>query len=271
MRKPTIWSSFSMQFLRLRTPQFGVFVIAGLLGNRVAPGSGNLAVAARLRGTIDDEAIHAVKQVAGELEHLFGGGGQLGGTGSGLLHQFAHLVHGADNGLRAGSLFLDGGVDLLGDFGEAVGSLGNLRGADGLFVCGGADFLRELVDFGDDVGDFVQGAAKVIAEVEPFLDDARAVFHVLNRLASFALDALNEVGDFLGRLRGFFGQLADFVSDDREAKAVLPGAGGFDGRIQREKVGLFGEVINDLDDLADIVGAVAKNVDDFRGRLDGAI
>jgi len=30
---------------------------------------------------IDDETIHGVEQVAGKLQHLFGGGGKLRGTG----------------------------------------------------------------------------------------------------------------------------------------------------------------------------------------------
>ncbi len=82
---------------------------------------------------------------------------------------------------------------------------------------------------------------------------------------------MNQVGDFLGGLRGLFGQLADFISDDGKAEAVFACARSFDGGVQREQVGLFGEVINDFDDLADIIGAMAENIDDFRGRLNSAV
>jgi hypothetical protein len=51
----------------------------------------------------------------------------------------------------------------------------------------------------------VESRAEIVAEGQTFLDDARAAFHVLDGLASFALDALDEVGDFLGGLRGLFG------------------------------------------------------------------
>jgi len=52
---------------------------------------------------------------------------------------------------------------------------------------------------------------------------------------------------------------------------VFTGASRFDGRVQRKQIGLFGEVIDDFDDLSDVIGAVTENVDDFGGRLDGLI
>ena len=91
----------------------------------------------------------------------------------------------------------------------------------------------------------------------------RALVHVLDGLARFFLNALNQFGNFLGGLRGLFGQLADFVGDDRKAQAVLAGAGGFDGGVQGQQVGLLGEIVDDLDDLADIVGALAERADDL--------
>src|SRR5260370_13269031 len=84
------------------------------------------ATGALLGSAVEDKAVHAVEQVARKFEHLLGGGGKLGGTGSGLLHQFAHLVHGADNSLGAGSLFLNGRINFLGNFGEAAGGFGDL-------------------------------------------------------------------------------------------------------------------------------------------------
>src|SRR5260221_410179 len=128
-------------FSALGPCQFGVFEFAGFAGCRGTPFGRRILAGARMRGAIDDETIHGVEQVAGKFKHLFGGGGKLGGAGSRLLNQFAHLVYGADDVLRAGSLFLDGGADLLSNLREAVGGLGDLRGADGLFVGRGADLL----------------------------------------------------------------------------------------------------------------------------------
>ena len=73
-----------------------------------------------------------------------------------------------------------------------------------------------------------------MAEIETFVDDGRALLHVLDGFASFLLDAPDELGNFLGALRRFFRQLANFVGDYREAKAVFAGARGFDGRVQCE-------------------------------------
>src|SRR5207248_1558368 len=168
---------------------------------------------ALLGGAIQNKTVHAVKQIAREFQHLFGSGRKLSSAGGGLLHQFTHLVHGSNNGLRTRGLFFDRGVDFLRNFREAAGGLGDLRGAHRLLVGRRADFLGELVDFGDYVRDFVQRGTKFIAEVQPFLDDARAALHVFDGLARFALNALDEVGDFFRGLRGLFRQLADFVRD----------------------------------------------------------
>src|SRR5882724_6666551 len=224
-----------------------------------------------LRSAVQNEAVHAVEQVAGKFQHLFGGGGQLGRTGSGLLNEFAHFVHRANDGLCAGSLLFDGRIDFLGDFREAAGGLGNLRGANGLFVRGRANFLGEFVDFGDDVGDLVQRGTKIVAEAQALFDDAGAALHVFDGLACFALNALDEVGDFLGGLRGLFRELADFIGDNRKAETVLAGAGSFDGGIEGEQIGLFGQVVNHFDDFPDVIGAVPEDVDDFRGRLNGLV
>jgi len=77
------------------------------------------------------------------------------------------------------------------------------------------------------------------------------------------LNALDEVGDFLGGLRGLFRELANFIGDHREPETVLPGARGFDGGVEGEQVGLFGQVVNDFNNFSDVIGAVAEDVDDF--------
>jgi len=65
-------------------------------------------------------------------------------------------------------------------------------------------------------------------------------------------------------LCGLLSQFADFVGNNGKAETVLAGAGSFDGSVEREEVGLFGQVINDFDNLANVIGAVTEDVDDFR-------
>ena len=59
---------------------------------------------------------------------------------------------------------------------------------------------------------------------------------------------------------GFFGQLAHFVRDHGEAPAVLAGARGFDGRVQRQQIGLVGNIFHLLH-----VGDGARTFHEFVG------
>ena len=152
------------------------------------------------------------------------------------------------------------------NFIEPRGGACNLRGAIGLLVGGGADFLGKLVDFGDDAGDLAQRDVEFLPEHQSLVHNGRALLHVVDGVAGFLLNALDQFGNFLSRLGRFFRQLADFVGDHREAKSVFTGAGRFDGCIQRQQVGLFGEVIDDFDDLADVVGALAEGIDNLPER-----
>src|SRR5207248_7869903 len=138
-------------------------------------------------------------------------------------------------------------------------------------VGGGADLLRELVDLGHDVGNLAQRGVQFLAQSEAFVDDARAAVHVLDRLAGLFLNALNQFRDFLGGLRGFLSQLAHFVGNHGESKAMLARSRSFDGRIQSQQVRLFGQIVDHLDDLANIVGALAENIDDFPGGANGGV
>ena len=54
-------------------------------------------------------------------------------------------------------------------------------------------------------------------------------------------------------LRRALREVADFVGDDREAHARLAGARRFNGRVQREDVGLERDLIDGLDDLRDLL------------------
>ena len=39
---------------------------------------------------------------------------------------------------------------------------------------------------------------------------------------------------------------------------MFSGAGSFDGGVQGQQVGLLGQIVDDFDDLADVVGALAE-------------
>ncbi len=53
---------------------------------------------------------------------------------------------------------------------------------------------------------------------------------------------------------GLLGELAHLLGDDREAAALLAGAGGLDRGVERQEVGLVGDAGDRLDDAADALG-----------------
>src|SRR6266481_9845098 len=140
-----------------------------------------------------------------------------------------------------------------------------------LFVGGRADFLSELIDFGDHVRDLPQSSVEFAAQIQAFVHNPGGAVHVLDGLAGFLLNALNQFGNFLGGLRRLFRQLADFVGYDCEAQAMFAGARRFDGRVQRQQVGLLRQIVDDLDNLADVVGALPQSADDFSRAGDGCV
>jgi hypothetical protein len=63
--------------------------------------------------------------------------------------------------------------------------------------------------------------------------------------------------DLLGGFGRALGQLADFLRDDRKALARLTGAGRLDAGIERQKVGLEGDLVDDVDDLLDLARRIS--------------
>ncbi len=72
------------------------------------------------------------------------------------------------------------------------------------------------------------------------------------------LDHLDLLLDVLGGLGRLLGEVLDLVGDDGEALARLAGAGGLDGGVQGEEVGLLGDGADDLDDVADLGARLAE-------------
>ena len=81
----------------------------------------------------------------------------------------------------------------------------------------------------------------------------RGVADELDGVVGLALDAGDQLAGVGGGLGGALGQLADLVGDDGEAPAALTGAGGLDRGVEREQVGLAGDVLDRLDDAADLL------------------
>jgi hypothetical protein len=55
------------------------------------------------------------------------------------------------------------------------------------------------------------------------------------------------------RFAGTFGEALHFLGDDGEAAPGFPGRSGLDGGIERQYVGLLGDVGNQFDDFTDLL------------------
>src|SRR5262249_48202315 len=154
MRKPTTWRSFSIAWVSaaLRARQLRVLHLGCAMRLGTATTRAWLLVAARatLRCIgIQNKSVHAVQQVAGQLQHLLGCRRQFRRARGGLLYELSHLVHCPYYRLGTGGLLLNRRVDFLSDFGQPARRFGNLCGSHGLLVGRRADLLREFVNFGD--------------------------------------------------------------------------------------------------------------------------
>ena len=152
------------------------------------------------------------------------------------------------SGYRAGCLLdlLDGAVDLtrcggnvvhaLRDDLDALGGRLHVRrhvGRHGFLLFDGAgDARRNLVDLRDRRRDFANSSCG---------------------LRRIHLDCRDLPGDLVGRLGGLRSELLDLAGDDREPLAGVACPGGLDGGVERQKVGLRGDRIDEVDDFTDLL------------------
>src|SRR5579859_6496883 len=167
------------------------------------------------------------RSVGEGADQLVDASGQAGQFGGRLLGGRGAFGGGAGRGGHAG--------DVLGDVAGAAGDLADVaaefRRGGRLFLDRGGDGGLQFVDLVDDVGD---------------LPD------LLRHVCGGALDRGGLAGDVLGGLGRLLRQVLDFPGDNREALAGIACAGGFDGGVQREQIGLLGDHVDDLEDVADL-------------------
>ncbi len=139
------------------------------------------------------------------------------------------------------ALFGTGGV-LLGDLINLGNPLVDLPDPLCLLGTGGGNLGHQVGDLADPADDRLQGLGGLVG-------DGGAVGGLLNR-------PFDQLTGLLRRLGTAGGQIADFFGDDSKPFAMLPGTGGFDGGVQRQQVGLEGDLVDDLDDLGNTLTGV---------------
>src|SRR5262249_55729036 len=157
---------------------------------------------------------------------------------------------------------------LAADLPEHVHVLRDGTGYARLLLRRARDVLHERGDLVRNLLDLVERGARVLGEQRAADDVRRAALHRHDGLVRVGLDRAHEHFDLLRRARRALGELLDLVRDDREAAARLPRGRSFDRRVEREGVRLLGDLLDELDDVADLLRALAEALDALRGVLD---
>jgi hypothetical protein len=90
----------------------------------------------------------------------------------------------------------------------------------------------------------------------------------LGRARDALADLADRRADFVGGAGALFGEPPNLLGDDGEALAVLTGAGGFNGGIEGEEVGLARDALNQLHKAANFGERIFQLVDLALGCVD---
>jgi hypothetical protein len=117
--------------------------------------------------------------------------------------------------------------------------------------------------------DLLQRRAGVFGQQRATYDVRGAALHRDDRLVGIRLNGAHQHFDLLGGVRSAFRQALHFIGHHGEAAARLAGHRCLNGGIERENVGLLGDVVDELDDVADFLRALAQALDALGGLLNG--
>ena len=81
------------------------------------------------------------------------------------------------------------------------------------------------------------------------------------------MDGAHQNFDLLGRIGRALGQSLHLIGHDGKAAARFTGHGRLDRGVQRQNIGLFGDIVDQFDDVADFLGTLAEALDAFAGLL----
>jgi len=129
---------------------------------------------------------------------------------------------------------------LLSDLVHVVDGVVDLGQGNGLFLGRGADFGHQVRDVVDARGDARKRRARFPHQFDAGLD--------------LSAGGGDQGLDLAGRVGGPLGQGADLGGHDRKAATSLARPGRLDPGIERQKIGLEGDLVDDADDLADLGG-----------------
>ena len=121
----------------------------------------------------------------------------------------------------------------------------------------------------DRAADRLEGLAGALDGGDAVLGALRAVVDDADHARRLGLHLADQRGDLAGGALGLLGELADLVGDDREAAALLAGAGGLDGGVQASRLVWSAMPVIVVDDPADALGALGQLRDRLAHRRGG--
>ena len=123
----------------------------------------------------------------------------------------------------------------------------------GLLLGAEFDLLGGVGRRGDETGDLLERGRDLSELPRSQSRRPSSPFGRHDRRVHCGADVVDEAADLLGGPADAVGQLADLVGDDAEALAHLAGARRLDRRVDGEDVRLFGQLVDDLEDAADLL------------------
>ena len=131
-------------------------------------------------------------------------------------------------------------------------------------------------NFVDDMGDLLcfgingmHGLTGPFGHVQAGIHLLNGVFHPLRHAATALLNGAHHAGDFLRRTGRALGQFPHFVGDDSKTASHFSGTRRFDGRVERQQIGLIGHPLDDVDDAADALRFLPQLACVFGALADG--
>src|SRR3990172_9423396 len=166
-----------------------------------------------------------------------------------LLHAFSRL----DDEPDALRLFRRCPVDVLAHGGDILDGLEDEVRALCLLSTPSRDLLRDLGGRSSRSVYLCQDLLHFFHERYAFVRYLRALKHRINGLLRFIPGGVDEVGDLFCRTDRALREPADLLSYHREALAVFARLCRQDRGVEREKLCLVGDIIDDLHDLSDVL------------------
>ena len=120
-----------------------------------------------------------------------------------------------------------------------------LFGGGGHLMITGADRFKFLFNT-------QQCCSRLFCTLSNLLTAGRALLNGRGRLLRCLLQPRNLVANFQRRLLGALGQVAYFVGNHGETAALLAGTRRFHRRVQRQQIGLEGDIVDHADDVRDL-------------------